>query len=697
MATIKRHTPALLALLVANLAVFARLIFLSPAGVPHSTIPHDFHWAYSVWLVYAGDCFRAGFFPLWAPYAGGGTPFFINPQSQLYSPLTLLVAPTIGYTGHVAQLQSVFMLFVGGAGAYALSCALWRSRWAGLFTAVCYNFTSAVFANLEHTTIISSMALTPWLFWATLMTAREGRAWGYPVLAFVVYFLITSGYPGVIFMALVWLSAGTAYLVLTGPGGAGYRARLALRHAAAWALGVGLAAVHWLPVVLHRKEFTRGEPLTLDAALFGGNLSFKHLWGTVFLFMTEHPLPGADTDMSMRGVYFGALALPLALAALLLLRERVVAALLALTVFAFLMACGGWFFGRVFLHILLPALNFSRFPAADSRALMALGAALLAGGGVTLLQANVEAARALMRRACVGLLAVLAAVGLFGFREVYAASVYGDVVLNFVSAEIFFVALGLLALRALSGRRLLACLLALLLLEAGTCVLANRSIIECPVTSAEEYRAGRALHRRDFTPEAAGAPRVALGGAQLSSFESNRGLLEKSFYLSEYNPLRLRRLDALVRNGFAEWMTTGPRVTSLPPDEWPGDYESFRLLERPVEYAILSYTPNRVAYRVSAEGESMLVFNEVYFPGWRARVDGRRTPVSELGGGLRALRVPGGEHAVTMTFSPDTFYWGLGVSLLSLLLFLAWLALPAYVARRRRRAGVRESPEAAAA
>ncbi len=681
MTTLRRHLPALVALAACNLVVFARLVFLSPDRVPYATVPFDFLSQYSVWLVYIGDCFKAGHFPLWSPYVGAGTPFFINPQSQLYSPLTLLVAPTLGYTQRVAQLQSVFVLFLGGAGAYALSYALWRSRWAGLLTAVCFNFTSAVFGNLEHTTIISSAALMPWLFFATVRTARDGRAWAYLVLAFFIYFLITSGYPGVILMALLWLGVCTLYLILTRAPSWGERVRLALRHAAAWALGLGLAGAHWIPIVIHRKEFTRGAPMHLDLALIGGNLFFKHLWGMLFLFMAEHPLPGADADVSMRGVYFGALALPLALAALLLIRERIVPALALLSLAAFLMACGGWFFGRVFLHIIFPVLNMSRFPAADSRSLMVLGLALLAGGGLTLLQAGDANARALIFRATVGLLAALA-LGLYGLRAVYPADVYNQVVMNFTTAELLFVAAALVALRVTGGRRLAACLVALLVLEMGTCVLANRKVVEHNVTSIEGYRAARARHRRDFTPEAAALPRVADGGKEFVSEASGRGYLEKSFYLSEYNPLRLHRFENLIGKGFAEWMTTGPRVASLPPDTWPGTYEEFAALARPVEYTILSYTPNEVVYRVRVAEDSTLVFNEIYFPGWRARVDGERAPLGEISGGLRALRVAAGEHTVVTAFNPSSFYWGIGVSLLSAAVFLLWAAL---IFRRHRR------------
>ena len=90
-----RHLPAPGALFALHLAIFARLIFQTWEEVPYVIIPFDFTHQYSPWLVYIGDCFKSGIFPLWMPYVGGGTPFFINPQSQLYSPLTLLIGSTL--------------------------------------------------------------------------------------------------------------------------------------------------------------------------------------------------------------------------------------------------------------------------------------------------------------------------------------------------------------------------------------------------------------------------------------------------------------------------------------------------------------------------------------------------------------------------------------------------------------------------
>jgi Bacterial membrane protein YfhO len=677
---ISSHALALGGLLLLHISVFARLIFLNQEGVPYATIPFDFASQYSRWLTFISDSLRAGIVPLWVPYVGAGFPFFINPQSQLYSPLTLLVAAVFGYTERVAQIQSVAMLFFGGVGAYLLSYTLWRSRWAGLVTAICFTYTSAIFSNLEHMTITNCFALMPWLFWATTMAVRPKASWSFPALAFLIYFLITSGYPGVILMIIVWLFVYTIYLIYFNADRLGARLLLGARYLTAWLLGLGLAAVQWLPIVVHINEFNRGTPLTVDQALTGGNLSFKHIWGMFFQFMTSYPLAGNDPDISMRGMYFCALALPLVLAALLLIKERIVRALLLLSSVAFLMSCGSMFFGRVALHILFPFLNMTRYPAADSRALMVLGLVLLAGGGAKLLVDNQPQSWGIIFRACIGLIAIQM-IGLFYFRSVYDPAIYNNVVVNFISAEILFVALAILALRIFSGRSLMLSLVAILALEAGTCVLANPAIVGERVT-AEAYRTLRASHRPQFTPETADLPRI-VGHPELIEEESRRAYTEKTFYLSDYNNIRLRRFDHLIAVGFTEWLTTGKRVVALPPDSRPDDYPSFEKQVRPVEYTISSYTPNQVVYKVRADQDSLLVFNEIAFPGWRAYVDGVQTPVNEVSSGLRCVLVTGGEHTIVMTFRPRSFYWGLAVSLVSVLLFLLWSSLIFYRTRRR--------------
>ena len=82
---------------------------------------------------------------------------------------------------------------------------------------------------------------------------------------------------------------------------------------------------------------------------------------------------------------------------------------------------------------------------------------------------------------------------------------------------------------------------------------------------------------------------------------------------------------------------------------------------------------NRLEVEVEAASEGLLVLGEVFYPGWRATVDGKPAPVLRADYALRAVCVPAGTHRITLTFAPLSFRLGAGISLLSLLLLVVAL------------------------
>jgi len=84
---------------------------------------------------------------------------------------------------------------------------------------------------------------------------------------------------------------------------------------------------------------------------------------------------------------------------------------------------------------------------------------------------------------------------------------------------------------------------------------------------------------------------------------------------------------------------------------------------------ILRYDGNRIEARTQGSG-GLLVFSEVYYPGWRAIVDGDPTPLVRADYVLRALCVPGGEHRVVLVYDPPLLKRGLAITSLTLLLIL---------------------------
>ena len=69
---------------------------------------------------------------------------------------------------------------------------------------------------------------------------------------------------------------------------------------------------------------------------------------------------------------------------------------------------------------------------------------------------------------------------------------------------------------------------------------------------------------------------------------------------------------------------------------------------------LLSYEPNLLKYRVESNKGGLVVFSEIYYPGWTATIDGQPAEPGRVNYVLRALKVPAGSHEVVMEFRPAT-------------------------------------------
>ena len=71
---------------------------------------------------------------------------------------------------------------------------------------------------------------------------------------------------------------------------------------------------------------------------------------------------------------------------------------------------------------------------------------------------------------------------------------------------------------------------------------------------------------------------------------------------------------------------------------------------------LVSYEANSLRYEVDSKQGGIVVFSDIYYPGWTATVDGKDVPVARANYILRAIRVPAGKHEVVMTFDPQTVH-----------------------------------------
>ena len=92
---------------------------------------------------------------------------------------------------------------------------------------------------------------------------------------------------------------------------------------------------------------------------------------------------------------------------------------------------------------------------------------------------------------------------------------------------------------------------------------------------------------------------------------------------------------------------------------------------------ITSYQPNHLIYETSSEQGGVVVFSEIYYPGWKATIDGQPAEIGRANYILRAMDVPAGKHTIEMRFDPTSLkvtegiaYGGLALLLLGVIVLL---------------------------
>ena len=89
------------------------------------------------------------------------------------------------------------------------------------------------------------------------------------------------------------------------------------------------------------------------------------------------------------------------------------------------------------------------------------------------------------------------------------------------------------------------------------------------------------------------------------------------------------------------------------------------------------YTTERVLIHVETDTPAWLLLTDTYYPGWQVTVNGEFSPIYAADLLFRAVAVPAGSSDVEFTYRPDSWRWGVRISLFALTCWLAVLLFPA--------------------
>lgn len=87
-----------------------------------------------------------------------------------------------------------------------------------------------------------------------------------------------------------------------------------------------------------------------------------------------------------------------------------------------------------------------------------------------------------------------------------------------------------------------------------------------------------------------------------------------------------------------------------------------------VDYKL--YTPNKYQIETNSNKSGLLFVSDVYYPGWEVRVDGKLDKIYKADYAFKAVPVESGKHLVEFEYKPESFYLGVNVFLITLVLLL---------------------------
>jgi len=93
---------------------------------------------------------------------------------------------------------------------------------------------------------------------------------------------------------------------------------------------------------------------------------------------------------------------------------------------------------------------------------------------------------------------------------------------------------------------------------------------------------------------------------------------------------------------------------------------------------VIDYSSNSIKLKVSTEKNGILWLSEIFYPAWKAKVDGKRQEILRADYVFRAIEIPVGEHTVEIYFDSKWFRIGAAISsvtLISSLIILVWFML----------------------
>ena len=341
---------------------FILILFLAylPIASFQFFIKNDAFSGYFPPKFFMSESLHAAQLPLWNPYINFGFPQYGDMSSGYWSPITWLMASTIGYNAYSFTLELLFYILLGGLGMYRLLDHWKINPSVKLIAGLAFMCSGYNIGHLQHFNWISGAAFLPWCLWAYLKMLEAFSLKKALGTALFFYFLISSAHPGISIAAAYFFLAISLfhYSNISSPNGWWVTCKAALKQHSIVVICLLLLSAGMLAGYVDiLPHFVRGEKIGLEQSV--GNPSNLPSWISVLLpFATVKNNLFFQTDISLRNSYFSISLFLFFLLAVFRSKSIWQRFILAIGLAYALLAGGGLF--KTFAYYVMPGIGYVR-------------------------------------------------------------------------------------------------------------------------------------------------------------------------------------------------------------------------------------------------------------------------------------------------------------------------------------------------
>lgn len=146
--------------------------------------------------------------------------------------------------------------------------------------------------------------------------------------------------------------------------------------------------------------------------------------------------------------------------------------------------------------------------------------------------------------------------------------------------------------------------------------------------------------------------------------------LPRFFYVNNYKKIKNKK-DRLL---FLSGKVFEPMREVILEEDIPGFIIGYNRINDNKNYAkLLEYNPDYYKIEAISSQNSILYLSQIFYPGWEAYIDGVKTKIYRANHIFMAIPTTSGNHVVEIKYNPKSFKIGLAISIISLIINLAFL------------------------